>query len=59
MQSDSKPHEDMAGKKNNKKAEEKSPEVLLLEARIREFELQNLVLNTLIYVAEKNGIEIR
>ena len=49
----------MAGKKNNKKAEEKSPEVLLLEARIREFELQNLVLNTLIYVAEKNGIEIR
>ena len=42
-----------------KKKEEKSPEVLQLEARIRELELQNLALNTLIDVAEKNGIEIR
>jgi hypothetical protein len=45
----------MARKKNV----EKSPEVLLLEARIRELELQNLALNTLIDVAERNGIEIR
>ena len=50
-----KPAEDMA----RKKREEKSPEVLLLEARIRELELQNLALNTLIDVAERNGIEIR
>ena len=42
-----------------KKKEEKSPEVLLLEARIRELELQNLALNTLIDVAERNGIDIR
>ena len=50
-----KPAEDMA----RKKREEKSPEVLLLESRIRELELQNLALNTLIDVAERNGIEIR
>ncbi len=55
LQSDCKPVEDMA----RKKKEEKSPEVLLLEARIRELELQNLALNTLIDVAERNGIEIR
>ena len=55
LQADSKPVEDMARKKNV----EKSPEVLLLEARIRELELQNLALNTLIDVAERNGIEIR
>ena len=55
LQSDTKPLEDMA----RKKKEEKSPEVLLLEARIRELELQNLALNTLIDVAERNGIEIR
>ena len=55
LQADSKPVEDMA----RKKKEEKSPEVLLLEARIRELELQNLALNTLIDVAERNGIEIR
>ena len=55
LQSNTKPLEDMA----HKKKEEKSPEVLLLEARIRELELQNLALNTLIDVAEKNGIEIR
>ena len=55
-QAESKPVEDMARKK---KEAEKSPEVLLLEARIRELELQNLALNTLIDVAERNGIEIR
>ena len=55
LQANSKPVEDMARKKNV----EKSPEVLLLEARIRELELQNLALNTLIDVAERNGIEIR
>ena len=55
LQSDTKPLEDMA----RKKKEEKSPEVLLLEARIRELELQNLALNTLIDVAERNGIDIR
>jgi len=61
LQSDPKPLEDMASKKNKKKEEanEKSPEVLSLEARIRELELQNLALNTLIDVAERNGIEIR
>ena len=51
-----KPLEDMARKK---KAAEKTAEVLQLEARIRELELQNLALNTLIDVAERNGIEIR
>ena len=55
LQSDTKPLEDMA----RKKKEEKSPEVLVLEARIHELELQNLALNTLIDVAERNGIEIR
>ena len=59
LQSDPKPLADMAEKNKKKKDEEKSPEVLLLEARIRELELQNLALNTLIDVAEKNGIEIR
>ena len=56
LQPESKPVEDMARKK---KEAEKSPEVALLEARIRELELQNLALNTLIDVAERNGIEIR
>ena len=46
-------------KRTRKKKEDKSPEVLALEARIRELELQNLALNTLIDVAEKNGIDIR
>ena len=55
LQSDSQPVEDMA----RKKKDEKSPEVLQLEARIRELELQNLALNTLIDVAERNGIDIR
>ena len=55
LQSESKPAEDIA----RKKKDEKSPEVLQLEARIRELELQNLALNTLIDVAERNGIEIR
>jgi len=48
--------EDMARKK---KDTEKSADILALEARIRELELQNLALNTLIDVAERNGIEIR
>ncbi len=56
LQADSKPVEDMACKK---KETEKSADVLALEARIRELELQNLALNTLIDVAERNGIEIR
>ena len=43
----------------NQKASGKSPEVLLLESRIRELELQNLALTTLIDVAERNGLEIR
>ena len=55
LQADTRPLEDMACKKK----EEKTPEVLLLEARIRELELQNLALNTLIDVAERNGIDIR
>ena len=55
LQADTKPLEDMA----RKKKEEKSSEVLALEARVRELELQNLALNTLIDVAEKNGIDIR
>ena len=55
LQAETKPLEDMA----RKKKEEKSPELLLLEARIRELELQNLALNTLIDVAERNGIDIR
>ena len=48
--------EDMPRKK---KETEKTAEVLGLEARVRELELQNLALNTLIDVAERNGIEIR
>ena len=56
LQTDSKSSEDMARKK---KETEKSSDVLALEARIRELELQNLALNTLIDVAERNGIEIR
>lgn len=52
LQADTNPLEDMA----RKKKEEKSPEVLALEARVRELELQNLALNTLIDVAERNGI---
>ena len=55
LQSQTKSVDDMA----RKKQEEKSPEVLELEARIRERELQNLALNTLIDVAERNGIDIR
>ena len=42
-----------------KKKEEKSPEVLALEAHIRELELRKLTLNTLIDVTKMNGIEIR
>ncbi len=51
-----KPMEKMA---RTKKEAEKPAEVLQLEARIRELELQNLALNALIDVAERNGIEIR
>lgn len=56
LQTESKPVEDMSSRKKNA---EKSAEVLALEARVRELELQNLALNTLIDVAEKNGIDIR
>jgi hypothetical protein len=42
-----------------KREPEKTAEVKQLEARIRELELQNLALNTLIDVAERNGVEIR
>ena len=52
----SKPKEDMARKKREA---EKTAEVQELEARVRELELQNLALNTLIDVAERNGMEIR
>ena len=55
LRSETNPIEDMA----RRKKEEKSAEVLQLETRIRELELQNLALNTLIDVAERNGIEIR
>ena len=55
LQPETNPFEDMA----RKKKDEKSAEVLALEARIRDLELQNLALNTLIDVAERNGIEIR
>ena len=56
LQAESKPVEEMARKRREA---EKSADVLALEARIRELELQNLALNTLIDVAERNGIEIR
>ena len=56
LQSKSKPHEDMSRKKREP---EKTAEVKQLEVRIRELELQNLALNTLIDVAERNGVEIR
>ena len=55
LQTPTKSVDDMARKKQT----EKSPEVRELEARIRELELQNLALNTLIDVAERNGIDIR
>ena len=55
LQTDCKPSEDMARKK---KEAEKPADVLALEAHIRELELQNLALNTLIDVAEKKGINI-
>ena len=55
LQSESKPIVDMS----RKKKEEQSPEIAMLQARICELELQNLALNTLIDVAERNGIEIR
>ncbi len=55
LQTDSNSVEDMA----RKKKDEKTADVLALEARIRELELQNLALSTLIDVAERNGIEIR
>ena len=56
LQANTKPQEDMSRKKREA---EKTAEVLQLEARIRELELQNLALNTLIDVAERNGVEIR
>ena len=56
LQTESQAVEEMSCKK---KDAEKSAEVLALEARIRELELQNLALNTLIDVAERSGIDIR
>jgi len=53
---DTKPVAEMSHKK--KEAEEPS-DVKLLKERIQELEMQNLALNTLIDVAERNGIEIR
>ena len=55
LQSESNPIVEMS----RKKKEEQSPEIAMLQARIRDLELQNLALNTLIDVAERNGIEIR
>ena len=55
LQPESKPIVEMS----RKKKEEQSPEIAMLQARIRELEMQNLALNTLIDVAERNGIEIR
>ena len=55
LPSESKPIVEMA----RKKKEDQSPEIATLQARIRELEMQNLALNTLIDVAERNGIEIR
>jgi len=52
----SKTLEDMPRKKRESA---KTAEVQELEARVRELELQNLALNTLIDVAERNGMEIR
>ncbi len=54
LQADSNIVEDMT----RKKKEEKTPDVLALEARIRELELQNLALNTLIDVAERSSCRI-
>lgn len=48
--------DDMPGKK---KDTEQSPEIAQLQARIRELEMQNLALNTLIDVAEEQGLCIR
>ena len=53
---DSKPEVKMSRKK---KASTESAEIKALKARISELELQNLALNTLIDVAERNGLEIR
>ena len=55
LQPESKPIVEMS----RKKTEEQSPEIAMLQARIRELEMQNLALDTLIDVAERNGIEIR
>ena len=53
---DTKPEVKMAKKK---KASTESEELKALKARVSELELQNLALNTLIDVAERNGLEIR
>ena len=45
--------------RKTKKVVSLQSKVKQLEARIRELELQNLALNTLIDVAERNGVEIR
>ena len=56
LQAENEPSQGMATKK---KDAGKTAEVKQLEARIRELELQNLALNTLIDVAERSGMEIR
>ena len=56
LRPDSKPVVEMSQKKQE--AGEPS-DVMLLKKRVRELEMQNLALNTLIDVAERNGIEIR
>ena len=53
---DTKPEVKMAKKK---KTSTESEEIKALKARVSELELQNLALNTLIDVAERNGLEIR
>ena len=55
LQAQSNPAEDMARRSKEGNAQD----IENLEARIRELELQNLALNTLIDIAERNGIEIR
>ena len=56
LQSQFQPVEDMSRKK---KEPEASIDVSSLITRIRELEQQNLALNTLIDVAERNGLDIR
>ena len=62
LQSEPTPLEDMARKKALSPAEENETlkrRVKELEERLRFSELQNLALNTMIDIAEEQGIEIR